>query len=261
MHPSAGGPCYTGAVFTAGPARGGHPPLTSRYLRRQSVVELLRNALHIYRHHFLVVFVASAPFEIPFDAFLDYATSGDSISVAWYIAGFLPLLCASSIGAGIQTVLLSDVLLGNAPGIRRAYSRVFGRRFWPFFATTLLANSAIMLGFFAAIVPGFILLAWFMFVPMVVILDNLTGKAALTRSRALGKGYYLRNLALLLVLVALDITADSLLRYVLSNGLLISAVTSVFTVFESIVMVLLYYDLRARKEAYDSVALAEDLMR
>jgi len=245
----------------------------SQYLRRQSVAELLRNALHSYRRHFLTLFIAAALLEIPFSVAFELVTSQSS-DLLWALIAFLPYLCATSIAAGILTVLVSDVCLGNAPRVRRAYGRVFGPRFWPFFVTTMLANVMVILGLVALLVPGLVLLAWFLFVPIVIIVENLSGTAALSRSRRIGAGYHLRNVTVVLLLIALDVVLDAQLRNALDSlltegnwptafaaELVIASVSAVVVAFEAIVVVLIYYDLRARKEAYDSAALAEDLLR
>ncbi|HSX02199.1 MAG TPA: hypothetical protein VLI05_02670 [Candidatus Saccharimonadia bacterium] len=54
--------------------------------------------------------------------------------------------------------------------------------------TQLLAGVFILAGLILLIVPGLILIAWFAFVPYVVIEEKLSGLEALRRSRDLGRG-------------------------------------------------------------------------
>ena len=235
----------------------------SRYLRQQSLIDLLRNSLRIYRRDFILLFLASAPLDVPFSM----AVNLSSASVTWTIAALFLSLCASSVSGGIMTVLVSDICVGNVPNLRRAYRHVFDRRFWSFFRTLLLANLVILAGL---VLP----LALFVLVPPVVILEGLTGRAALTRSRRLGKGYYFRSFALVIGIVVLGIWMEGPLHALIGRVLtptgwisqivtefLVSAGTALVNVLGAIFVVLIYYDLRARKEAYDSLALAEDLRR
>jgi hypothetical protein len=238
----------------------------SRYLRRQSIVGLVGNALRIYRRDFGVLFVAGATLDIPFAVAADLAFAREGLGISWIALMFL-YLCVSSVSSGIMTVLVSDVCLGNVPRIRRAYSRVFDRRFWTFFGTVMLAN--------ALIVAGLILpIGLFILVPPIVILEGLSGRPALARSLRLGRGYYLRSFAIVIGIIVLEIWMDGQLypllgRLLPATGwgaqavaeLLESSVTALVNVLMAILVVLIYYDLRARKEAYDSLALAEDLRR
>jgi hypothetical protein len=131
----------------------------------------------------------------------------------------------------------------------------------------------VMLGYVLLIVPGIVFSMWYWFAGSVAVLERTTARGALARSRELGKGYYLRNLGIVSLtglVVFLPIQVFSLLLGA-ASGLgyfplpLAKAIGTVVgglggTVIQ-IAIVLIYYDLRVRKEAYDSAKLAEDLRR
>jgi len=100
---------------------------------------------------------------------------------------------------------------------------------------------------------------------------RLSGRAALRRSRELGKGYYLRNLGVLWVVMFVMLLAAMVLGAIVGltgylagvdpkvldflsglAGLLVAPPVPIF-------MVLLYYDMRVRKEGYGAAQLADDL--
>jgi hypothetical protein len=105
----------------------------------------------------------------------------------------------------------------------------------------------------------------------------VSGPAALSRSAALGKGFYMRNVGVLLLglcmLVAVSIVLGLTLAAIsLATGAESSAagwfarVAPAFFLLGLYPLIfinitLMYYDLKVRKEAYDLRALAEDLQR
>ena len=104
-----------------------------------------------------------------------------------------------------------------------------------------------------------------------MVLEGLSGRAALRRSRGLGKGYYLRNLGVLWMVMLVMLLAAMVLGGIVGltgylagvnpkvldfigglAGLLVAPTVPIF-------MVLLYYDMRVRKEGYGAAQLADDL--
>ena len=233
------------------------------YLRQLSIGEIFRGCFTIYRHHFFIIaalyFLPLFPFEY---LKLELLKQGEMNSY-WlaYIISLLP----SSLAYAAITVALSDICLGNRPRIMRSYKYVFGPIIWKLLATNLLQIVVMLIGFVLLIVPGIIFSLWLIFVPIIVVLENTWGIAAFKRSKNLGKGYYLRTFLLLALIVLCVYPFIGIVGFGLgmllpgTAQLLIAIVSILVTPLILIVLVLLYYDLRARKEAYDTVALAEDL--
>jgi hypothetical protein len=130
------------------------------------------------------------------------------------------------------------------------------------------------LGFTLLVVPGFVFLVWYMFALSVTVLEQVSGVAALKRSRELGRGFYWRNFGISMIcsLVAIVLLAAaggligvseySILGHgyqVLENILSEAFSIVLFGPLVTIPAILLYYDMRARKEGYGAAQLVEDL--
>jgi hypothetical protein len=174
------------------------------------------------------------------------------------------------------TVAVSEYCLGIKPSFARSYARVFaapGR----LIKTALLSFAIIFAGYIALIIPGIVFALWYLFVGPVVVLEGLGGRAALRRSRELGRGFYARNfgvafVSLLLVLLTIVVLGAVLgivilLPLALTIGMpspvwgeLIGAIAAVaLSPIYVVAFVLLYYDMRVRKEGYGAAQLAEDI--
>jgi hypothetical protein len=241
------------------------------YIRSQSAGEILRNSAHLYQQHFRKFFLTYLLPLFPFPIFYIVSVELQSC-VLMSIA--LILMTTASLFAGIPiTVMLSDICLGNEPSVHRAYRRAFGRSAGQLIGTFFLYTGIVLGGFILCIIPGLIFSIWYTFATIVVILERLAGRRALRRSKELGQGFYLRNFGVLflcsmivqvgsaLVGFALAQAATALGLHNLVAGIPSMAVSLLLSPITLIAAVLLYYDMRARKEAYDSAALAEDLRR
>lgn len=189
----------------------------------------------------------------------------------------LPLLAimfASSLvgffAYGASVISVSDICLGNKPSLFRSYSRVFSKLAWRMFITSILTMVVVFAGIVLLIIPGLIFGVWFLYAQIVVMLEGLSGPAALKRSKALGKGFYWRTVGIygafallmgLIVGVIAFATAFVVPSAVVLRVMIAILETGVVVPLSFIMFVLLYYDLRARKEAYDNKVLAEELRR
>ena len=125
-------------------------------------------------------------------------------------------------------------------------------------------------------IPGIIFSVWYFFVAQAVILEGKGGRAALIRSRELGRGHYLRNfgvVAAMLFIVELIVISVALLLGViigytvkmpigeLRNSMDVMGNILAYLLLPpyQIALVLLYYDMRVRKEGYGAAQLTEDL--
>jgi hypothetical protein len=111
-----------------------------------------------------------------------------------------------------------------------------------------------------------------MFTVTVVVLEGVWGFHALKRSLALGTHYYIRNFVVFIwpytayfMLWTVYFVLSFLLMPTTGWRIAITAIKlSVFTLITPlaiIMTVLLYFDMRIRNEAYDIVALSEELRR
>jgi len=241
----------------------------SSFIRSQSAAEILRNAAYLYRTHFWVLFLA---YLLPMAPFL-VADGAAQASGSKALAGAVDLVMflALSLATFPTTVVLSDICLGNEPDLRRAFRLLAADSIGKTLGTYILSIVICLLGFVLLVVPGLVFCAWYAFVIPVTVLEANWGWKALQRSKSLGKGHYWRIFGTLLVCTSVVLIVALLLGIVLGfiasrigvpmlPTLIVGNILSCLpNPMVSIVTVLLYYDLRARKEAYDSAALAEDL--
>jgi hypothetical protein len=190
---------------------------------------------------------------------------------ALVVIGTLISLFSALVAYAVLTITVSDVCLGNKPTISRPFAEVFQttlamRLIW----ANLLQVLAIGVGILLLVIPGIIAMLWYMFSPAVVVIEGRSGIEALTRSRALARGYNLRHLGLLALTLALAMGVGILVGVAgtllgVTDPFIFSMVTNlIMLVFQSVILVaiiLFYYDLRVRKEAYSPELLAEDLRR
>jgi hypothetical protein len=163
------------------------------------------------------------------------------------------------------TVIISETCLGYKPSPVRAYKRVFGAIFGKVFATGLLFGLVMLIGTVLLIIPGIVFYVWFVLCQVVVVLEGKWGRDALKRSKELGKGFYLRILVVLIIMIVLMLIpffAIGFISFFMGGEavvILLAMVQTLIMPFALIPLVLIYYDLRVRKESYDTTALAEDL--
>ncbi|HEX9941028.1 MAG TPA: hypothetical protein VGG03_03350 [Thermoanaerobaculia bacterium] len=243
----------------------------SAYVRPQSAGEILRNSAHLYRKNFRALFLTYLIPLLPVS--IVYVIAYESGSPALLYTTLALLLLAFGFAVIPVTVVLSDICLGNEPGIRRAFRRAFDRSAGQVMGTYLLSTAVTILGLLLCIVPGVVFTIWYLFALIVVVLERVGGWTALRRSKELGQGFFLRNFGVLLLCYAL-IFAGSLFIWMIlilvgmitgPHMMIAQIVAQIFNLLLNpilvIATVLMYYDMRSRKEAYDSAALAEDLRR
>jgi hypothetical protein len=240
------------------------------YLQPHTLGSIIRSSFAIYFGNFLTVFIIYAIPLIPLQLIRIAATATDEPPVAIAIVFILLETMAGILVIFPATIAVSEVCLGMKPTVARSYSRAFaspGR----LIGTYLLQMLVIIGGLLLLVIPGIIFSVWYFFVGPVVLVESLSGKAALRRSRELGKDYYLRNFGVYFVVVLIVIVANGIIGAIVgalvgglsgSRALMLSLImisTDLVTPIFLVAIVLLYYDMRARKEGYGAAQLSEDL--
>jgi hypothetical protein len=188
------------------------------------------------------------------------------------VSGVLGLL-AQTIATGACFKAVTDAYLGRAPSWLGSTTHVLRRLhsiLWISFLTYLLGGLALL----ACILPGvWLFIAWTVAIPA-FLTEELKGRRALGRSFRLVRNFWWRTFAIIIlgsilasvvsgvlvgVLVAVTFTADSTIAFVIANFAASVAAGVLTTPFIAAVTIVLYIDLRVRKEGFDLALLAERL--
>lgn len=251
----------------------------------KDLAALLSETFKIYQNNFLLLLGVSLIGHIPFfiGAFLstatptstptDAATSTPALTydiIAVFIVGFLAGVLASA----ATTYIVAGGYLGHRGTVAGGYAAAL--RFGPsLMASTLIYATAVgaaaLLSFVIIGIPLliFILVAWFFYVQAVMI-EGKRPVEALSRSWDLVRSNLLRVMGIGLVYVSITILAvfaSSLPGLLISGTENTTVMGNLFTTVGSAIVapfsyvgaVVVYLDLRARKEGYDVDSLAGDM--
>ncbi len=172
----------------------------------------------------------------------------------------LSFIAMPIVSAGI-THALGDCYLGRTPDAKRSLS-VGVDMLVPLVGTSLLAGLFILIGFCLLVVPGIYLMLCYAVIAQVIVLERTYGMAALSRSKQLTEGYLLRMLAIYAVVWILVMVTTGAVQLILGFFPLLGALASgvvqaVAFAYSSAVSVIVYFDLRCRKEAFELEHLAQ----
>jgi hypothetical protein len=268
------------------PALASDRPLPIREMR---IGETLDAAIKLYRRYWKTLMAIVAFVIVPFTFIQQYAvrstqprirggnffvpsnTSSDARVLGIIAFGFVSFLFVQPFLAAAISRAASRLYLGHEPEVGDTYRFALGlvhSILWVSFLTFL----AVLGGFLLLIVPGFIFAIRFTFGSTVVVVEGAKGRAAMRRSWALAKGQFWKIVATMFLasllagvvggFLALPATIGSF--FVGSGGWALSAVgTSIASVittpFVALVHVLLYFDMRIRKEGFDLMVQAQEL--
>jgi hypothetical protein len=243
------------------------------YLKEMSVGEAIDGSVRLYVRHFPTIFLI---YLLPLFAvelmLIALWPNADPEVHSW--VALLVSMPAIIPASGATVVAVSEITLGHKPRVARAYGRVlavFGRFLW----TYLLVAIVFIVGLLLLVLPGIFALTVLMFATTAVMLERRGGWDALKRSASLGKGYYWRNLLALALIMILIFVGHMILWIIvgmtvfalgdpnqlgIAARIIVAAVSNLFTPIVMILVTLLYYDMRVRKENYDTATLAQDLV-
>ena len=235
----------------------------------KDLAALLSETFSIYRNSFLLLLGVSLIGHIPFfiGAFLsDEVPVVITVFVLGFLAGVLANAATTYIVAGKHLGYMGTVAGGYAAAIRVG----------PYLlASTLIysaaVGAAVVLSLVVIGIPilVFLLVAWFFYVQTVMI-EGKRPAEALSRSWDLVRGNWLRVLGIGVVYVSITVVAvfAASLPGLLVSGdanttvvgnLLTTVGSAVVAPFSYVGTVVVYLDLRARKEGYDVDSLAGDM--
>ena len=263
-------------------------------LRPLSVGEILDLAIKIYRERFVhlvkAVAVVVAPVSVvgaiiqlslPDTDTLSGNTDQfgqvqvESSDVWAFVGGLFALgiiaYVASQLAAAASFKLVSGAYLDEEPDWRASLAYAtskLGSLIW----LTVVFALGLALGVLACVIPGiYLYVAWTLAVP-VLLLEDVRGAKALNRSRALVKGRWWPVAGVLLVgfilsglvqmvasglFLAVASAGDNEVVDVVTQAVANTAASVLTTPFTAAVIMVLYFDLRVRREGFDLELLAQ----
>jgi hypothetical protein len=244
--------------------------MSAPILRPLSAGEVLDVSFGIYRAHFVpLVTIAAITRALP-DSLGIYVEASGGIEQNW-VLGIFHLafsVVLSMIGVAATTSVVSDAYLGRSmhamDAVRNA-TGMLGRLMVVSIGSTIL----IFAGFILLIFPGLLAMSGLALASVVVVLEQRSGMDALQRSWDLTKGFRRKVLLVISIALAFLIVPTMVMGIVAviasasaepSLGVMVAtSVLSIFIFpFIYVATVVLYYDIRVRKEGFDLELLAAD---
>jgi uncharacterized protein YybS (DUF2232 family) len=258
----------------------GTPPGPGGF-RPRTLGEILSEAFRIYKENAakLIVIVAVVVVPLSFISALLVHFVGEPTlhrvgPTVEYSRSFgvtiLALLIAAAIGVIIWAILQAAMLRGAAqatigdPVDVEASYRWGLSRFGSVLLVAFLVGIVVGVGFILLIIPGIIFLVFLSVSEPALIVENRRGTEALKRSWDLVRGHFWHALVVILIAAILTGIVQGILTAIGGHNWFVrwifSAIAQVLTSpFTALVTVLLYLDLRARKEALTADRLRTEL--
>jgi hypothetical protein len=251
-------------------------------LRPRSVGELLEAAFSLYGKHWKsliqIVAIAVIPLTIIQYGLGDAVSSSRTTDAAGHVTSTGGGVAAASVLVSLLALLIQVVLIGaiawavatslvgREPDVGESYR--FGyRRFWTILLVGVLYVLVVFVGFIALIVPGIILAVRFSVAVPAVVVERRRGTDALSRSWNLTRGRSWSVFGAFIVAAFLGAIVNALFTTIGSGagwfvaGLLAGIGSSITTPFTGLVLGLVYFDLRVRKEQLDLPTLDRELQQ
>jgi hypothetical protein len=247
--------------------------------------DILDGAVKLYRARWKALMAIVAVLVVPLNFLEAYVTrhlppafarkpfpSGSEHEVVWlvilsalYFLLFFPLLAAGVARGSVKTYLGQEVDVGDT---YRFALRLVPSLLW----ILLLTFLAMLLGFVLLVIPGIIAMIRLSFATVIRVTEGHRGGAAISRSWHLSEGYFWKILwtglvaGIFAALIGglLVVPTELLFSHLGPDAWLLSAVGSsiaetITTPYVTLVTVLLYLDLRIRKEGLDLEVLSQEM--
>ncbi|MDQ3672457.1 MAG: hypothetical protein M3364_08505 [Actinomycetota bacterium] len=266
-------------------------PIAVPQLRPLGIGEILDVGIKITTRHWktlvLAVLVVVVPLEL-LGALVTLSAADTSVydpltnefdqDVLWREIAAIALaagltLLAQTIATGACFKTVADAYLGRSASWRRSLGEV-ARRLHSILWITFLASFLAILALLACIAPGiWLYFAWAVAIP-VLLMEGTKGRRALGRSFRLVRGFWWRTFAILVLgailagivqsavtaaFLAVTFSTNSEAVSILANFLASVVAGMLTTPFVAAVTIVLYIDLRVRKEGFDLALLAARL--
>ena len=261
------------------------PPNSPRLFRPRGIGEILTHAFEIYRQHWKNLIALVAIIVVPLtllevflsDQLTDVVEVTQTVNGQLVVEGSIGTLWVGVLAAAVLSILTYTILAG---AITRAAAATFlGRdldigegyrfglaRFWSIVLVGILCGLVILGGLILLIVPGIYFAFRLAVAEQALVIEGHRGRAALSRSWNLVQGLWWHVFGALIVSALLTGIVSAVLTAPFRGSLALVAIgqtiARVVTMpFTALVGVLVYFDVRVRKERYDQPQLEADLAR
>lgn len=234
-------------------------------IRAMSFTEILDGGFRIVRDHAAVLLAIPFVIYLPLylaTAFLetDPARATEPATLAILAGVMLVFALAVPVASAAVIQAVGEAALGRGPEIGECLRTAF-ERFLPLLGTSILWFLVVLVGFILLVIPGLYATVAFLLAFEVVVLERRGGWQALKRSHELMKGSMWRGLGIMVLASVIGGLVQNVL--ILAAGFIpfaspiVSAFASALVMaYTTAVLVLLYFDRRCRKEAFDLEHLA-----
>jgi hypothetical protein len=255
----------------------------------KGVADLLSEAFQLYRAHAKPLLITCALLLVPASIIKSLALSailGPTVALAAsadpsaalggglsvYLFGLLGTLVTAFFLYGIivpltngaLTISVADRVLGGHAEWREVWMLLF-RRLGKLLSAVIPAAFLVAIGCVFFLIPGLVLALLFAFVSPVVLIEGIGGRAALERSVALVRSDWLRVTLVVLVFGLLrgiaQVVASALVPQsaIFASSLFGDLITMVLLPVPVLGMVLLYFDVRRKRDNFTPDNLRADL--
>jgi hypothetical protein len=233
-------------------------------VREMAFAEILDTGFRLLRDHFVLLVGIAATLHIPLaliqEVLASAAENNATLAVVVSLVMTLLLLAISPIIGAASTYAIGEVYLGRETTIGDSMRKGLSI-FVPLLGTSILAALATMGGMLLLILPGIWVALGLIVLSQVMVLEGRFGTSALSRSFELMKGQRGRAFGILFVVllvqgvigfgVGLALGAIPVL-----GGIAAGVVAAVSGAYTAAVSVVLYFDIRCRKDAFEIEQLA-----
>ena len=250
-------------------------------IRELGIGEILDQAFKLIKDHFVLLMSITAVLLLPvmlvsgflaqnYQAEVAAASTQNGRFASAAVSFPLPLIIVQLVTAFLLAPLTDAALtfaiakcyLDKPTGLGESFRRALAI-FIPLVLTWILTTIVVMFGFVLLIIPGIIFLFWYSLIGRVVVIEGLSGWAAMKRSKFLMKGNigkafalgFLTSIIAGLIGAGLNLVVPlPLLRIVLH-----AIVQVATTFFLAAVWVVFYFSCRCKAENFDLMVLADSV--
>lgn len=248
-------------------------------IRELKLGEILDQAVKLTKDHFGILLGITGVLLIPFEVIggliqvammpvlppnptpeqqmaAGYQILGVAIPIALLLLYVItPITNAALVYAISNAYLEKPISLGES--FKKAFQRIL-----PLIGTWFLVGLAIMGGTILFVVPGILAAFWFSLATQVVVIEGVSGFAAMKRSRQLMAGniatIFALGLLILLINFGISIVAN-LIPQLYVRAVVSAIVVGALTIFASAAGVVFYFSARCKHEQFDLALLAQSV--